>query len=112
MYIRNMIKKILLNTIIILIFLLVYLLFLLLMVGIVTSIPKPLMFFPINFIVLTMIFFAIVFPMEHALRYIGLFWLVNSSDYNFFKKVKFTNAFWLGTIDDPFLEEFYKELNK
>ena len=79
------------------------------MVGIVTSIPKPLMFFPINFIVLTMIFFAIVFPMEHALRYIGLFWLVNSSDYNFFKKVKFTNAFWLGTIDDPFLEEFYKE---
>ena len=68
-------------------------------------------FFPINFIVLTMIFFAIVFPMEYALRYIGLFWLVNSSDYNFFKKVKFTNAFWLGTIDDPFLEEFYKELN-
>jgi hypothetical protein len=49
--------------------------------------------------------------MEHALRYIGIFWLVNSSDYNFFKKVKFTNAFWLGTIDDPFLEEFYKELN-
>jgi hypothetical protein len=39
--------------------------------------------------------------MEHALRYIGIFWL----------KVKFTNAFWLGTIDDPFLEEFYKELN-
>ena len=106
-----MFKKNISNAVIILFFIVVYLLFLLLMVGIVTSIPKPLMFFPINFIVLTMIFYAIVFPMEHALRYTGIFWLVNSSDYNFFKKVKFTNAFWLGTIDDPFLEEFYKELN-